>query len=92
MIVNGFQLNKKPVIDFCEIMNPLNAITGFESTGNRINAHIGRFRKCLVNIFEFDIVVSDETVCSLADHPEPFLNGFLKGATNCHNFANTFHA
>ena len=45
-----------------------------------------------VDVVHFELLVRDETVHALSDHPQPFLDHFFEVAADGHHLADRFHA
>ena len=56
------------------------------------DTQVGRVSQCIVQVVEFHVVVSNETVHTLSDHTQTFLHDLFEALTDRHDLADRFHA
>ena len=90
-VYDVFQFVEKPTVDFRKFMDFLHAVALNHSLRDDENSFVRRVRKCLVYVCNLDFAVTHEAVHALSYHSQTFLDCFLKGAADSHNFAHGFH-
>ena len=56
------------------------------------DTQVGRVSQGVVQVVEFQVVVSYETVHTLSDHTQTFLHDLFEALTDRHDFADRLHA
>ncbi len=82
---------EEPLVDFGKVVDTVYGITLFESFRNNEDTAVGRLFKRSLDIGNVYLAVFGETVHTLADHSQAFLNRFFECAANGHNLAHRFH-
>ena len=85
------QFFEEPNVDFREFLDALDAVALFQSLRNGENAQVGGVFQCVVEVVEMGVVVAHETVQTLPNHSQTFLNHLLERAANRHDFADRLH-
>ncbi len=78
---------EEPLVNLCKLMDALHGIAFLKGTGYGEYAFVGGSGEGVVQIVEFHRTIAHETVHSLSDHSESFLNHFLECAANGHHLA-----
>ena len=92
IVVDVFEFVEEPRGDFGQLVEPVDRVTLLESLGDGEDAQVRRMRQLLVQIFEFEFRVADESVHALSDHAQAFLDDLLERLADGHDFADRFHA
>ena len=66
-IYNTHELIEEPLVDLGEIVDLVNSITGLHSLADHENTVVGRLIEGSIDVVNLDILVSDESVCTLTD-------------------------
>ena len=85
------QLVQEPFVDLGEIVDLIYRVAGAHSLGDHEDAFVGRLPESLLQVGDLEFLVADESVRSLTDHSESFLDGLLEAAADGHNLADGFH-
>ena len=73
-------------------MDAVYRVAFFKRFGYGEDTEVGRVGQRVVQVIEFHVVVTDETVHALSDHTQTFLHDFLEALADRHNLADRFHA
>ena len=73
-------------------MDLIDRITSAESLTDNEDTTIGRLSQGLINIRNNQFLIFYKAVHALTNHTETFLDGFLKGSSDSHDFTNRLHA
>ena len=73
-------------------MDTFNCVTFFQCFCNGEDTQVGRVGQCIVQVVEFQVVVSNETVHTLSDHTQTFLHNLFEALTDRHDLADRLHA
>ncbi len=87
----ALQLVQEPLVNLCQLMYPFHVIPGPKSLAYNKYALVSRLTQCLVYIWNHKFLILRETMHALSDHPQAFLDGFLKSASDCHNLSHGLH-
>ena len=85
------QLIEEPFVDLGEVVDLIYRVAGAHSLGDHEDAFVGRLPESLLQVGDLELLVADESVRSLTDHSESFLDGLLEAAADGHNLADGFH-
>ena len=72
-------------------MDLVNGVTCLHGLAYHEDTLVCRLTQGLVHIFDYKLLVLNETVHSLTDHPEAFLDCLFEAASDCHHFTHRFH-
>ena len=85
------QLVQEPFVDLGEIVDLIYSVAGTHCLGDHEYTLVGRLPESLLQVSDLEFLVADESVRSLTDHSESFLDGLLEAAADGHNLADGFH-
>ena len=84
-----FQPVNEPLVYLGEVVDFVNCKAIGESVRNGKNPHIRRLGEFLLDVV--NVLVGNESVHALTNHPQTLLYCLLEGASYCHNFADRLH-
>ena len=84
-----FQSVYEPLVYLGEVVDLVHCKTIGEGVGNGKNPHIRRLGEFLLDVV--DVLVGNETVHTLTNHPQTLLYCLLEGASDSHNLADRLH-
>ena len=86
------QLVEEPLVYFSKVMYLVNSVTRTHSLRDYEDTFVGRFAESLVDIIDNKLLVFNETVHSLTNHTETFLDSFFESTSDSHHLTYRLHA
>ena len=86
------QFLEEPTVDLGQAVDLTDAVSGLHRLADCEYPHIRRGPQCLVQVSQRQLIILHESVHSLPDHAQAFLDGLLEGASDGHHLSDRFHA
>ena len=85
------QFLQKPFVNLGQLMNLVYRVTCTHGFADHEDALVRRLAKGFVHILYNQFLILHETMHSLANHAQTFLNGFLESTSDSHYLTHRFH-
>ena len=86
------QLLEEPAVDLRQLVDALDGVPVLQRVRDDEDALVGRMGERGVDVVDLELLVRDEAVHALSDHPQALLDHFLEVTADGHHLADGLHA
>ena len=86
------QLLEEPAVDLRQLVDALDGVPVLQRVRDDEDALVGRMGERGVDVVDLELLVRDEAVHALSDHPQALLDHFLEVTADGHHLADRLHA